>query len=235
MNSEKLSKRLSRVAEFVVEYGADPIRLADIGSDHAYLPANLALNHQIQSAIAGEVVEGPYQSAVSEVVKQGLEDMIDVRFGDGLEVVRREDQINTVTICGMGGILIRDILQGGHTNLSDSHLLVLQPNMAEFQLREWLMSHNYEILDEDIIQEGKHYYEIIVAAQSDQQTQYSKEELFFGPINLRQSTVTFFGKWQEQLAKEKYIYESMSTSQAVEPARLKIQEDKINLIERKIQ
>lgn len=235
MNSEKLSKRLSRVAQFVIKYGSKPIRLADIGSDHAYLPANLALNNHIDHAIAGEVVEGPYQSAVSEVSKQGLEDIIEVRYGDGLEVVQLGDQINTVTICGMGGILIRDILQRGHQNLSDSHLLVLQPNMAEYQLREWLMTNNYKIIDEDIIQEGRHYYEMIVATQSDQTVNYDEEDLFFGPINLTNPPIAFLSKWQEQLVKEKYILESMSSSQTVDREKIKNQEDKIKLIERKIQ
>ena len=62
MDTYHLSKRLAKAAAYVPQ-GA---RLADIGSDHAYLPANLAINHIIDYGVAGEVVKGPYENAVHE-------------------------------------------------------------------------------------------------------------------------------------------------------------------------
>ena len=82
MNSQQLSRRLATVADLICQYGASDIRLADIGSDHAYLPCHLALNQKIQAAVAGEVVKGPYQSAQAEVQSQGLDSIIQVRLGD---------------------------------------------------------------------------------------------------------------------------------------------------------
>ncbi len=80
LNTDKLSFRLATVAKYVPK-GA---RLADIGSDHAYLPCYLAKNGKIHFAIAGEVAAGPYQSAEKNVLSEGLTEIISVRMGDGL-------------------------------------------------------------------------------------------------------------------------------------------------------
>lgn len=109
MNHLELSKRLEKVGEFVPEAA----RLADIGSDHAYLPVALMLKGKITFAVAGEVVQGPFDSAQKQVRKNGLEEKIIVRLADGLAAIKPEDQINAVTIAGMGGSLIKDILEAG--------------------------------------------------------------------------------------------------------------------------
>ncbi len=109
MNHLDLSKRLALVGEHVPT-GAF---LADIGSDHAYLPVALMLKDKIEFAVAGEVVKGPYESAKKQVQKNGLEKRIVVRLANGLDAIEPTDQINAITIAGMGGALIRDILEAG--------------------------------------------------------------------------------------------------------------------------
>ena len=99
MDARQLSKRLEEVASFV----PDGARLADIGSDHAYLPAYLALNGKIAFAVAGEVVKGPFENAQHEIKKEGLEAKVKARLANGLAAIEANDQIDTVTICGMGG------------------------------------------------------------------------------------------------------------------------------------
>lgn len=94
-----LSQRLAAVAEFVPQ-GA---RLLDVGSDHAYLPIALMEDGKIEFAIAGEVVKGPYESALHNVSGAGLADKIAVRLADGLAAFEASDGITTITICGMGG------------------------------------------------------------------------------------------------------------------------------------
>lgn len=100
MDARHLSKRLATAAEFV-PVGA---RLADIGSDHAYLPAFLALRGRIEYAVAGEVVRGPYQNACREITREGLQEIIVPRLADGLAAINADDRIDTVTICGMGAV-----------------------------------------------------------------------------------------------------------------------------------
>lgn len=210
MNSEKLSPRLDFVAQFIKDFGQQPIRLADIGSDHAYLPCHLALKDELSFAIAGEVVEGPFQSAVSEVKQQKLIQLIDVRKGNGLEVVELEDQINVISICGMGGILIRSILEAGLTVIQENTMLVLQPNMAEPQLREWLSHHHFIIRAEKIVEDNDRMYEIIVAELvTGQQQILSQRQRIFGPFNIREKSDAFVEKWQRELNSQRKIYASM--------------------------
>ena len=175
MDYKHLSKRLHRAGEFVPEGS----KLADIGSDHAYLPAYLVMNKKIISAIAGEVVEGPYQSAKNLVAELNLSSVIDVRKGDGLAVVDPKDDVTAVSICGMGGALIRDILDRGlkGNHLTGKETLILQPNIGEPTLRTWLVNHSYHIIQEDIIRENEKTYEIIVAEKvSEKVVGYGKME-----------------------------------------------------------
>ena len=118
MDGNKLSYRLQKVAEYVP---ADS-RLADIGSDHAYLPAYLALKGKINFGIAGEVVKGPFQNAQNEIKKENLQEIVDVRLADGLAAVELSDEINVVTICGMGGPLICQILEEGKAKIGRAHV-----------------------------------------------------------------------------------------------------------------
>src|SRR5690625_4730954 len=104
----KISKRLEVIASFLTEGS----RFADIGTDHAYLPCYICINDQEASAIAGEKNKGPYEQAKKNVQRYQLEERIEVRLGDGLEVLE-DAQITELIIAGMGGPLIVDILQKG--------------------------------------------------------------------------------------------------------------------------
>ena len=213
MNSKQLSKRLQWIADSIIKYAPKPTRLADIGSDHAYLPSYLAQGNYIEFAIAGEVVKGPYQSAIQEVNQHQLNDRIDVRLGDGYDVIHFEDKINTVSICGMGGGLIVDILTRGQQTGHQPKLLALQPNVGERIVRQWLNDHHYQIIDEYIIQEKGHFYEMIIA-QSNPNTKVtiSDKELMFGPFLLQERNDTFIEKWRNELEKTKYILTSLQLS-----------------------
>ncbi|MFQ7236954.1 MAG: tRNA (adenine(22)-N(1))-methyltransferase, partial [Enterococcus hulanensis] len=210
MNAKDLSLRLQKAAEFVPQ----DARLADIGSDHAYLPVALMLQEKILYGIAGEVVVGPYESAKRQVAKNGLEKSIDVRLADGLEAVELSDQVSAITICGMGGVLIRDILQRGKdkNRLSGKERLILQPNVGERQLRQWLVNEHYTITHEAIIEENNKVYEVIVADKLSKAPEYSTKELFFGPVLLNDKNAVFIAKWQHKLEKSEKILASLHQS-----------------------
>lgn len=207
MNEMHLSKRLEYVGDFVPENS----RLADIGSDHAYLPVALMLQKKIAFAVAGEVVKGPFESAKKQVMKSGLVDYIIVRLADGLDAIVEEDQITAVTICGMGGALIRNILEAGwqKQKINGSERLILQPNVGEHLVRQWLVDHEYSILAEKIMEENNKRYEIIVAEKLSQVEEYSEAEILFGPKLLQQKSTIFEEKWQSELKQRQAILEKL--------------------------
>ncbi|HFI0112998.1 TPA: tRNA (adenine(22)-N(1))-methyltransferase TrmK [Streptococcus suis] len=199
----KLSRRLEAVASFVPQ-GA---RLADVGSDHAYLPLFLVEQGRIDFAVAGEVVQGPYQSAQQNVEQAGQSDKISVRMANGLAAVELDDQVSTVTIAGMGGRLIAEILEAGKDKLGPVERLVLQPNNREDDVRRWLLAHDFQLIAEEILEENDKIYEILVAEKGN--VDLTADQLRFGPYLLEEQSATFQKKWLKELDKLTYALEQV--------------------------
>ncbi|PWE45511.1 tRNA (adenine-N(1))-methyltransferase [Pseudomonas prosekii] len=201
MNEHTLSMRLERVAAHVPA-GA---RLADIGSDHGYLPVALMRRGLIAAAVAGEVALTPFNAAQRTVRESDLDAQISVRHASGLAAIEPGDAINAISICGMGGETIRDILDRGQSRLSGKERLILQPNGGEQPLRQWLMDNSYRILCEELLRENRFYYEIIVAERAEraEPVTYSAEELYFGPLQMQARSPDFLAKWQ-RILREKH-------------------------------
>lgn len=194
MNEHTLSRRLERVAAHIPA-GA---RLADIGSDHAYLPVALMRRGLLTAAVAGEVAATPFQAAQRSVRENGLEGSITVRLASGLRAIEPTDGISVVSMCGMGGETIRDILDADQSRLRGDELLVLQPNGGGQPLRFWLMAHGYRIVAEEVLRENRFDYEIVVAERGEPVV-YSAEELYFGPCLMRERSEAFLDKWRRLL------------------------------------
>lgn len=190
-----ISKRLELVASFVPQ-GAI---LLDVGSDHAYLPIELVERGQIKSAIAGEVVEGPYQSAVKNVEAHGLKEKIQVRLANGLAAFEEADQVSVITIAGMGGRLIARILEEGLGKLANVERLILQPNNREDDLRIWLQDHGFQIVAESILEEAGKFYEFLVVEVGEMEL--SARDTRFGPFLSREISPVFVQKWQKEAEK----------------------------------
>ena len=190
-----ISKRLELVASFVPQ-GAI---LLDVGSDHAYLPIELIERGQIESAIAGEVVEGPYQSAVKNVEAHGLKEKIQVRLANGLAAFEEADQVSVITIAGMGGRLITRILEEGLDKLANVERLILQPNNREDDLRIWLQDNGFQIVAESILEEAGKFYEILVVEAG--QMKLSASDVRFGPFLSKEVSPVFVQKWQKEADK----------------------------------
>ena len=190
-----ISKRLELVASFVPQ-GAI---LLDVGSDHAYLPIELIERGQIESAIAGEVVEGPYQSAVKNVEAHGLKEKIQVRLANGLAAFEETDQVSVITIAGMGGRLIARILEEGLDKLANVERLILQPNNREDDLRIWLQDNGFQIVAESILEEAGKFYEILVVEAG--QMKLSASDVRFGPFLSKEVSPVFVQKWQKEAEK----------------------------------
>lgn len=215
-NTIKLSARLENVASFITK----GVKFADIGSDHAYLPAYVCLYDESAQAIVGEVNEGPFQSAMETVRQYGLSQRVDVRLGNGLHVLQ-EDEVSLVVLAGMGGSLIKTILDEGKDRLKRVERMIAQPNIDEQSVRHWFFHNGYTITNEAMVEENGHIYEIIVADKKTETTNLTEEQLLFGPYLLEQKSELFYRKWKREYAKRNRIINQMT--KAVVPDNKKIE------------
>lgn len=157
----RLSPRLATVAACVL-----PGRpLADVGTDHAYIPVTLVTAGTVPAAVATEVNAQPATAARAAITGAGLTDRIAMRLGSGLSVLT-PGEAATIVIAGMGGQLIRDILEQGQAVAASAARLVLQPMRDHLAVRHWLWGHRWVLVDERLAQEGQHMYTIIVAERA---------------------------------------------------------------------
>ena len=134
----KLSERLAAAATLV----RDGVRIVDVGTDHAYLPAELVMSGKVTHAIACDIGEGPLDNARETVERFSLGGKIELRLSDGLEKVS-PDEIDDVLICGMGGELIARILAASDWVFDGEKHLVLQPMSPADDLRVWLCENGF--------------------------------------------------------------------------------------------
>ena len=154
----ELTPRLRAVAELVPR-GA---RLADIGTDHAYLPVYLLQRGVIGHAIAADLRPGPLERARQTGERCGMAERMEFRLCDGLGGVRPHEA-DTITIAGMGGETIAHILAAAPWTKEGGVRLILQPMSSISDLRGWLWGHGYRILKERLVQEGSTFYTILLA------------------------------------------------------------------------
>ncbi|MGI6704417.1 MAG: tRNA (adenine(22)-N(1))-methyltransferase [Clostridia bacterium] len=154
----RLTPRLSAIAAMVP--GGSVV--ADIGTDHGYIPVFLIAGGKVRRAVASDVKIGPLDKARGVIRRHGLEDRIETRLGNGLEVLK-PGEVDTIVIAGMGGMLIKDLLEAGRSALEGIKRLVLQPMNAQEVVREWLSRNGYEICDETLAREKERVYQIIAA------------------------------------------------------------------------
>ena len=172
-----------RAAADMVPVGA---RLADIGSDHAYLPIALCLENKIEYALASDINEGPVSAARANVLKNGLAERITVTRADGLDGAE-DFAPDCITVLGMGGELIVSILDKAKWIRNKGVTLVLQPMTHAEILSNYLAENGFEILDESIVRDGgrdDRIYRIVKARFDGEKYELSQLEALIGKINL---------------------------------------------------
>lgn len=152
---QSLSNRLTAVSSLVKNGSV----IADIGTDHGYIPVYLYKKGMIRGAVAADVNDGPLSSCKALVLQEGLCDVIKTRLSDGLENIA-PDEYDTVIIAGMGGELIRDILS--KADLRDKHI-ILNPMTHPEIARSFLYDNGFEIDNDFIVKDAKHYYSVFDA------------------------------------------------------------------------
>ena len=153
-NIINISNRLKCVAS-LVNKGA---RVADIGTDHAYLPIYLVQNGMSNKVYACDVRKEPLRRAQLHIDEYGLSDKITTQLCDGLKGINKGD-VDTVTICGMGGKLMKSILQAGIDKLGYNTQLVLSAQSELRDFRAYLLEAGIDIKSEHILlEDGKYYF-----------------------------------------------------------------------------
>ncbi|MCD7708682.1 MAG: class I SAM-dependent methyltransferase [Clostridiales bacterium] len=193
----KLSARLLAVAAMVTSGGI----LADVGTDHGYVPICLAAQGKISGAIAMDINEGPLSRAQAHIDENGMSAQIETRISDGLAALM-PGEADSILIAGMGGMLMKRILSDGEQVCRTVKELILQPQSDIAAVRGHLRTHGFTVVDEDMVFEDGKYYQMmralpapagelspVIDAQADSQTPRDALTLAaadrYGPILLR--------------------------------------------------
>ncbi|MGL4914074.1 MAG: tRNA (adenine(22)-N(1))-methyltransferase [Romboutsia sp.] len=169
----KLTDRLLKIASLVTKGK----KVADIGTDHGYIPVYLLNKGHVDYAVLADVNKGPLENARKEVRHNNLIDKVDLRLGSGIEVLE-VNEVDEVIIAGMGGILIGELLEAKKEVARSLDKLILQPMQAQNELRKYLLNNGYEILDEVLVKEDFRIYEIIIAKYTGKNTEV-KDEMYY--------------------------------------------------------
>lgn len=218
-----LSKRLKALANMVT----DGNRLADIGTDHGYIPIYLCQTGKIPSALAMDIGKGPLQQAQTHIAEHGLSEQIKTRLSDGMAALPF-GEADTILIAGMGGGLVMKILSEGAEKLTGKEELILQPQSEIALVREFLRVRNFQILNEDMILEDGKYYPMMKVSQQKaaEQTKILPQEVAdaFGPV-LLQKRHPVLKEWLErELRTTNSVIEQLSAQPDHERIRNRMQQ-----------
>lgn len=199
----ELSKRLNWIIEKLDKIDV----IMDVGTDHGYIPIYLVKNNIASKVIASDINRDPLKKAEINAALDGVADKIDLRLGAGL-VPLKNKEANAVIIAGMGGNLIRDILENDLDKVKNLEYLILQPAQNPEVLRKYLYNSDYEIIDEDIcLDEGK-YYEIFKVKYK-KGDYISLEDIFYeiSPMILNKKLPVFKSYIENKIDKNQKVME----------------------------
>lgn len=216
MKQLDLSPRLAAIAALVPP-GA---KVADVGTDHAYLPVWLLLSGRIQSAVASDVNEGPLQRGRETARTYGVAEKIAFRRCDGLSGIAPQET-DTVIIAGMGGDLMARILEAAPW--THQVQLILQPMSSQEVLRRWLFEHGYAVQRESLAREGKKFYSILTATGGTS-VAYTPGEFWAGRQAKGECSPHRLDYLKDLLRRRQRALEGMQRSSAVSPETLAAEE-----------
>ena len=191
-----LSDRLSAAASLVKGGGI----VADIGTDHGYLPIYLIQSGKIKKAIAADIGKMPLENARSSVAQYKLADKIELRLSDGLNSFK-ENEVNEIVFAGMGGTLIAEKLKEASWIKNKNLHFVFQPQSRAEDLREFLFSNGFEIGTEIATHEGNRFYIAFDAFYTGEIREFSVADCFLGKLPKTDDAKTHIKKQVNRLQK----------------------------------
>lgn len=205
----KISERLRTVASLVTEGN----RLADIGTDHGYVPIYLLEQNKIPSAIAMDIGRGPLECAREHILRYGMGEYIQTRLSDGVAAIE-PGEADSIVIAGMGGGLVMHIIESGAAVCQRAEELILQPQSELAKVRNFLEKQGYVTDAEAMVAEEGKFYPMM--------------RVHYAPQNIRLSGLLFhiYGKQllesgnpvlYEYLIKEREIYQGILLQLDLQP------------------
>ncbi len=175
----EISRRLEWIASFVKQGE----RVADIGTDHGYIPIYLAQNKTSPKVIAMDINFGPLDKAKNNIRAYHQEDIVEVRLSNGLMTLD-EGEVDCIIIAGMGGRLIDQILRESKEKLMTYKRWIISPHKDIDIVRKTLLELGIAIIDEDMMYEDGHYYTVLIAITDTKDVAYlpyspNENPLFF--------------------------------------------------------
>lgn len=212
----KLDKRLSLVASFV----RDGSKVADIGTDHAYLPAYLLQNNVCKSAIASDINQMPLKNADETIKQAELEDKIKTILSNGLDNLP-ENCADDIVIAGMGGEMIAQILQRANWIKNKNIRIIAQPMTHAEAVRDFFLSNGFEIEREAACSDSKHIYCVISAHYVGKTQAKSPAYSYYGKLieNSDNDSKAFLKKQYNRLLIK---YNALASSQPQEASKIKL-------------
>ncbi|NTW06106.1 MAG: SAM-dependent methyltransferase [Peptococcaceae bacterium] len=203
-----LSLRLGTIANLVPQGS----RVADIGTDHGMLPLSLLKRGIASHIIASDVTEKTYQGALLQIRLADVQTQIQVRKGDGLEVLA-PGEVNVIIIAGMGGITISGILERGKEVLDQTETLLLQPMTDPAILRTWLSKNSWKLIEEELIKEEGKFYIVIKAVPGEEECT-DDFSLEIGPLLIKKNSPILLEYLEKRAREYKKILRGLSKSRS---------------------
>lgn len=193
----ELTPRLAAAASLVRGGGI----LADIGTDHAYLPAYLVAHGTVEKAIAADVRKMPLKNAEKTVALYGLQESISLKLSDGLSAFS-PDEADEFVFAGMGGTLIAELMSKAPWTQNEKYHFVFQPQSRAEELREYLWLHGFETGEELAVREGERIYICFDAVYTGAVREFTPAETFLGKLPYTEEAGTFISHQRSRLQKK---------------------------------
>ena len=217
----ELSKRLQAVADLVSE----GLVVADVGTDHGYIPIYLIETKKSPKAFAMDVNKGPLLRAKEHIAEHGLETRIETRLSDGVRALKK-DECDCVVVAGMGGALTIKIMEEGKDIFRSLKEFVLQPQSELQKVRAYLYQNEYSIVEENMVLDDGKFYPMfrVINGQSEE---YHAIELCYGKLLLEQKNAVLKTFLQKEKAVKELILSNLEQSfgEHIEARRKEIQEE----------
>lgn len=217
----ELSKRLQAVADLVSE----GLVVADVGTDHGYIPIYLIETKKSPKAFAMDVNKGPLLRAKEHIAEHGLETRIETRLSDGVRALQK-GECDCVVVAGMGGALTIKIMEEGKDIFRNLKEFVLQPQSELQKVRAYLCENAYFIVEENMVLDDGKFYPMfrVINGQSEE---YHAIELCYGKLLLEQKNAVLKTFLQKEKAVKELILSNLEQSfgEHIETRRKEIQEE----------